>query len=136
MADRYIVVTCDRSIYYFDQEQFYKFVNEEDVEEEEDKNHYTFLSSFPLPNFNGNSMNEDPMGNDDEGRPMGDYCPFSEGQWPQDALFVVKNKEAGFVPKVKKVEKTSLIDVYCEPEPKAPRTRTRTPAQKQARRRR
>lgn len=128
----YIVVDSDRAVRYFDDKTFYDFVNETDVEDEEDKEGYTFLKYFPLPDGDDG---DNGLGRDANGRYFGDYCPFG-AQWPTNALFVLKDGQT-FVPETKEVEKTIKARIYCEPTPKpAPRTRTRTPAQKQARRRR
>jgi hypothetical protein len=134
MANQYIVVDATRSTYYFDEESFYNFVNEVDEEDDDDKMEYIFLDQFPLPDDNSSLDDDDDKdyGRDEDGRPMGNYCPFSN-LWPSNALFVLKNG-ATFVPGKKQATKTITITEYCEPAPKP--KRTRTPAQKQARRRR
>lgn len=127
----YIVVDNCRTVYYFDDESFYDFVNETDVEDEDEKEGYTFLKEFPLPDEDDG---DNGLGRDANGRWFGEYCPFGS-QWPGNALFVLKDGQV-FVPETREVEKTVKVRQYCEPAPKPARTRTRTPAQKAARRRR
>lgn len=127
----YVVVDNCRTVYYFDEPSFYNFVNEVDVEDEDDRENYTFLKEFPLP---GREDEGNDLGRDPQGRPFGEYCPF-DVQWPGNALFVLKDGQT-FLPDTKEVEKTVTATLWCEPTPKPTRTRTRTPAQKQARRRR
>ena len=142
MADEYIVVDGNRNMYYFDQEEFYKFVNGEregyegEDEDDEDKEEYVFLSKFPLPTPDTTlEESNHRLRHDEDGHPIGVYCPFSGGQWDGNELFVMKNG-VPFIPDKKVVEKTVSVAQWVEPTPKPTRTRTRTPAQKAARRRR
>lgn len=127
MSEEYIVVTQDRSIYYFDKKGFYNFVNEESKEEDE-KVGYIFLEDFPRPNKEASLEDEDetPIAFDRHNRPFGQFCPFSQEElWPENALLVLKDQHI-FVPPKKEEIKTITVYKYSE-EPSTPRRRTPAP---------
>lgn len=113
MSDKYILITKDNDVYYFDETGLFNHLNNEtSMDEDGNETSLEVLEYFPVSEA------------------FGSYCPFYDEFWKYNQVFIYNvTKNAIFIPNKKAIEQKVVVRFeYIKPSS----PRRRKPAAKKA----